>query len=87
MPDDISQASPSSSTLRWLYHLLAAVVLGLRAWAVTRLVLHYGPRDAPGYNRPKKFAICPKCHKRVRVEADGWCNCRNCGHEFEFKGK
>lgn len=81
MPHAGSSSSPAPSC-----RALAIAFLGLWGFAIARLTVEGGPRSAPGYNR-RKFAPCPKCGKKVRVEADGWGYCRNCRQEFRFKSK
>ena len=55
--------------------------------AVTRFAVEGGARSSPGYNRRKKFVSCPKCGKKVRLQADGWAYCSTCRSEFEYMGK
>jgi hypothetical protein len=83
MPDDSSSPSPVPSGCR----LLTIASLGLWVFEVTRFAVDGGPRSSPGYNRRRKFALCPKCGHKVRVGADGWGYCRKCREEFNFKLK
>jgi hypothetical protein len=82
MPDETGSSSQTC------YHrALALAAWGLWVLAATRFTVERGSRRAPGYNRRRRFALCPECGEKVRVQADGWCYCRDCGIEFEFKEK
>ena len=82
MPDEASSAPPTRYC-----RALALAVRWLWVLAVMRFAVQGGPRSAPGYNHRRKFVPCPKCGKKVRLQADGWAYCRSCRSEFKFKGK